>query len=424
MLTHLLSSYTSVGGDGSYNKVTNMDPTSGTCSSSPYGYSGNLSPMNEEISIHIRGPTILKRFAAYTPGSASSKKKRSEPEHRHAHGHMHDHLHKHKRNVGDMAYATIDGILQSWTNQYDGGASSPATSAPAAPAYSAPAAPAGDSSPSSGSSSGSSDTSDSPDNVINPGGPGSWGRHAYYSGDDGTNEGLVFLNHNGGSGSGTFDYKFGNSLSYASSDGRSGAGSAQTLAKDTLLPSSAELVIMTDDKCDGDDCGYYRPETSDVAYHGFDGDDKAFFFEFQMPDSGESSDNIYDPVNMPAIWSLNAQIPRTLQYGEESCSCWSSGCGEFDIFEVLKAGDARMKSTMHGNKAGGSSDYFYRPFNEAVKGAMIMMNDQIHVKMLPNDTSFDFPETMDKADLNSILTGADTNGLGKALFSLASAASG
>jgi hypothetical protein len=30
----------------------------------------------------------------------------------------------------------------------------------------------------------------------------------------------------------------------------------------------------------------------------------------------------------PAIWMLNAQIPRTTQYGPSDCSCWESGCGE------------------------------------------------------------------------------------------------
>lgn len=41
--------YTSVGGAGSYNKITNMDSNSGTCSSEAYGYSGSLSPLNEEV---------------------------------------------------------------------------------------------------------------------------------------------------------------------------------------------------------------------------------------------------------------------------------------------------------------------------------------------------------------------------------------
>jgi hypothetical protein len=42
--------YTSVGGEGSYNKITNMDSSSGTCLSSPFGYSGSLSPLNEPVS--------------------------------------------------------------------------------------------------------------------------------------------------------------------------------------------------------------------------------------------------------------------------------------------------------------------------------------------------------------------------------------
>lgn len=42
--------YTGVGGSGSYNKVTNMDSSSGACSSSPFGYSGSMSPLDEEVS--------------------------------------------------------------------------------------------------------------------------------------------------------------------------------------------------------------------------------------------------------------------------------------------------------------------------------------------------------------------------------------
>lgn len=42
--------YTGVGGTGSYNKVTKMDSSSGTCSSSAFSYSGSLSPLDEEVS--------------------------------------------------------------------------------------------------------------------------------------------------------------------------------------------------------------------------------------------------------------------------------------------------------------------------------------------------------------------------------------
>lgn len=46
--------YTSVGGNGSYDKVTSMGSNTATCSSEPYGYSGSLSPLNEEVSTCLR----------------------------------------------------------------------------------------------------------------------------------------------------------------------------------------------------------------------------------------------------------------------------------------------------------------------------------------------------------------------------------
>lgn len=42
--------YTGLEGSGSYNKITNMDSTSGSCSSSAYGYSGTMAPLDEEVS--------------------------------------------------------------------------------------------------------------------------------------------------------------------------------------------------------------------------------------------------------------------------------------------------------------------------------------------------------------------------------------
>ena len=41
--------YTNFGGTGSYNMVTDMDSTTGSCSSTPYQYSGSLAPLNEEV---------------------------------------------------------------------------------------------------------------------------------------------------------------------------------------------------------------------------------------------------------------------------------------------------------------------------------------------------------------------------------------
>lgn len=357
--------------------------------------------------MHFRGPLKLKQFAVYTPGAAPSRAKqarRSAHERRHVHGHGHSHLHhardaaaKEKRALGDMVTAVINGQVVSWINEYDGGAASTsaatsaasldASTAPAAtPAVYAPAESSVESSaaaPSAASASTYSSSSSSYDDTSSTGG---WTRQAYYDASAGTSDGLVFLNHEGGSGSGVFDYTFGNSLSYASSDGCAGV-SAPTILEDCMLASNTEVVIMSDKKCSDDEgCGFARDGT--VAYHGFDGPSKAFFFEFGMPDSGETAASIYDPVNMPAIWMLNAQIPRTLQYGQADCSCWTSGCGEFDIFEVLAPGDTRCKSTLHGNIAGGDSDYFERPVTGTIKAALLLYKDNMHIKIIDNSTEF------------------------------------
>ncbi|KAK3112231.1 target of Sbf [Teratosphaeriaceae sp. CCFEE 6253] len=416
--------YTGVGGSGSYNKITSMD-SSGSCGSSPSQYSGSMSPLDQELSFHFRGPLNLKQFAVYTPGSSSKARRSATHERRHAHGHGHHHLH-HARDaaVGDMVTATIDGVVATWLNDYTG----EATSAAAPPAAPAPEVASSDeatttvapvanvAAPSSASSASASPSSGSGSIGSSSGG---WSRTAYYDSASGTSEGLVFLNHNGGSGSGVFDYTFGNSLSYASADGTKGASSPQVL-EDTTLPSSEEVAIFSDSKCSGDDCGFYREGS--VAYHGFDGPSKAFFFEFQMPSTGETASSIYDPVDMPAIWSLNALIPRTLQYGAADCSCWTSGCGEFDLFEVLAPGDKRMKSTLHGNVAGGDSDYFERPEGSTKKAVMVLYNDNIHLKLL--DDSYEFGSSLDSNAISDICgsTLEQTNTV--SLFALANALSG
>lgn len=65
--------------------------------------------------------------------------------------------------------------------------------------------------------------------------------------------------------------------------------------------------------------------------------------------------------DMPAIWLLNARIPYTQQYG--NCSCWGSGCGEIDLFEVLAPGGERVKSMVHYavGEGGGDANWFERP---------------------------------------------------------------
>lgn len=43
--------------------------------------------------------------------------------------------------------------------------------------------------------------------------------------------------------------------------------------------------------------------------------------------------------SVPAIWFLNANFPRTSQYGKSSC--WGSGYGEFDALEVMNETEYR-----------------------------------------------------------------------------------
>ena len=58
---------------------------------------------------------------------------------------------------------------------------------------------------------------------------------------------------------------FGTSLSYASSNGQSGAASPQILSN-AMIEDDTEVIIMTDQSCDAGSCGYTRP--GGVAYRG------------------------------------------------------------------------------------------------------------------------------------------------------------
>ena len=56
---------------------------------------------------------------------------------------------------------------------------------------------------------------------------------------------------------------FGASLSYASSDGQSGAASPRILSN-AMIQDDTEVIIMTDRSCDDGGCGFTRP--GGVAY--------------------------------------------------------------------------------------------------------------------------------------------------------------
>jgi Putative TOS1-like glycosyl hydrolase (DUF2401) len=312
-----------------------------------------------------------------------------------AHQIQENHIVEEKRAVGDLVIATIDGQVVSWTNEYDGSAQS--TTAPAATSSAGqsadrvapkPAAPA-----------------------MNAG-KGQWGRQAYYHAEQQTADGLTFLNHMGGQGSGIFDEVLGMSLSYAAADAKSGAASPQILAN-RMLSDGDEIVIMTDKACKDGSCGVTRP--GGIAYHGFDGAKKVFLLEFNMPITGATGWN----RDMPAAWILNAQIPNTVQYGKVECSCWESGCGEWDIFEVLDSGNPRCKSTVHGNISGGDSNYFDRPVDSTVKVAVVFDGDNSagHIVILPAETSFD--QTLSDAQVAGFVN-KDSSDVARSFFRLGS----
>ncbi|KAK2759080.1 target of Sbf [Arachnomyces sp. PD_36] len=411
-------SYTNFGSSGTYNMITDM--TGGNCQSEPKEYSGPLAPLNDEVSWHFRGPVKLEKFAYYVPGTGLPDKRDAKPTlHERRHGHSHLHHNKEvrdikrkaamdqKRGVGDLVTTIINGQEVSWINTWDG-TQDVAEDAPAAPEPApAPVAPAveDDNTPTQKQNSGSTDGGAPPVNA----GWGNWGRQAFYDAEAGIADGLTFLNHHGGEGSGVFDYELGNSLSYASADGLSGSASPQCLNNE-LIGDNNEIIIMSDKKCNNGDCGAVRPGT--VAHHGFGGDSKLFLIEFSMPITGKTGWN----EDMPALWMLNAQIPRTLQYGKAECSCWESGCGEWDIFEVLDSGNTRCKSTLHGNISGGDSNYFNRPADKTIKAAVVYdgLSSTGHIKIL--DDATEFGETLSGIEV----TGFTLESVLSSIFSLGS----
>jgi|SRR5271163_2034099 len=122
--------------------------------------------------------------------------------------------------------------------------------------------------------------------------------------------------------------------------------------------------------------------------------------EFQTP----MDENTGFQGDIPAIWTLNAQIPRTLQYGDEACSCWASGCGELDIVEVLSPGLIQCKSTIHTNTPAGDSDYITRPTNSPMKLAVIFrsISSAAHIQVL--NGNFDFGPSLTSAQIKGICT--------------------
>lgn len=379
-------SYTNIEDSGTYQDVTSYDSDSCTCAFTPKTFSGGLAPLDEELSIHFRGPIILKKFAAYTP---NTKAKRHENHiRRHAHGHM-------RKRDGNVLTVTSTTTITV-----------PLSDATPAPGAGSQGYNGGNGDNGAGASnvnidntsgkdkgtedvpySGTSSTAPAPSKAAGVV-TGDWNRISYYDSEAGVADGLVFLSHHGGQGSGTFDTCFGNSLSYANGTANGGSA-APTVLEDIMVPSNNEFVIMTDQKCQGNDCGVYRPGTP--AYHGFGGENKVFLFEFQMPEDKNCPEF---NRNLPAIWALNAKIPRNVQYGK--CSCWDTGCGEMDLFEALVDAEDFLKTHYHSKQGaigqyggGGAPDFFARPFSNSIQAAVVFSGTSITIKILDKDTSFD-----------------------------------
>jgi hypothetical protein len=372
--------YDNVGFSGSYQAVSYMNSETCECKFTPKPFSGPLAPLDEELSMHFRGPIKVKKIAVYQP--RGSAKKRSE--------HLKRHQHHAKRRAAETTTTTVTStVTVVWEE--------PTGSAKVDDDFKGKAVEDFKGKTENESSESESDKP-SPAPVVKPPkqkepiqeetGDGEFTRVGYWS-DEGESNGLTFMNHRGGQGSGVFDYCWGNSISYA--DKTLQSGSAKPQIPDAIdLDSNQEFIVMSNTPCaEGDGCGYHLPGIP--AYHGFGGGKKIFAFEFSMPEGGAGGFN----GNMPAVWLLNANIPKTAQYG--ACSCWDTGCGELDVFEVLQGKHDSVKTHYHSKQGanggkyggGGSPDFFKRPYNKTIRVAVHFNGSKaVKIQVLSDSTNF------------------------------------
>lgn len=362
--------YENVGYSGTYKDVVEMNSQTCGCEMKDKSFSGPLAPFDEELSFHFRGPLNLAQFAVYYP--SSKKEKRDAKHHRH---------HKHPKRDPDVHVEKVTQVVYvdaaANVNVHAGGGAAPTpctTTISSSSSVSITTSPAPNAKPT-----GSVDV-----------GNAAWTRTSYYA--PGSADNVVFMNQLGGTaGSGSWDWCNGNSLSFLSSDGKKATSKASAL-DDVTVDANVEFMMFSGESCDDgkDGCGYYR--SGAPAYHGWGGGNKIFLFEFTMPHGTSTGLN----PDMPAIWALNAKVPRTTQYG--GCSCWGSGCGELDLFEVINTADERMITHIHNGQGsdgtasggGGCQDYFKRPTDKSMKAAVVFDagESKIHLVKLDDDTDF------------------------------------
>ncbi|KAK6541112.1 target of Sbf, variant 2 [Orbilia ellipsospora] len=395
--------YTNVGCSGTYNTPSSMDSTGCSVDFTSVAYSGPLAPLNDEITFHLRGPIKLYNFAAYyiddspddaTPSTYAAK--RDEPHKKHR---RFEHEH-HKRNL-KVKTEVVEQVV-TITRYAD--APAPSSTTTTSSVYVAPAVVANAEKGHSGK-------------PAKPANGDVWKRTGYYDSASQKSEGITFMNNKGGAGSGTWSTCFGNSISFMSADGQSGCATPQILADNVLFGVNQEFSIWTNQSCDA---STFSLGGSSVCRRGFSGNNKVFVFKFTMPSAHTDDSNIYGNSNMPAVWSLNSLIGRSLQYpSNPSWSCWNGGCGEFDIWEVLyptAPACEYMTSTLHsaqgnpgtGKGGGGTCDYFERPTTGTFTGMVSYLADgTITIKKL--DDSFDFPEYITTNDIKSGISGSTPN---------------
>ncbi|RDA92899.1 hypothetical protein CP533_3847, partial [Ophiocordyceps camponoti-saundersi (nom. inval.)] len=360
-------------GSGAYDDVVSM-PKNGQCGFASRPYRGRLAPLDEDLSIHVRGPCHLAAAAVYTlPREEEEVKPKS---------------HKPRKRSEDALNATTDREGVSPRNSSLRHGTAKRVRLPELPPITSHETPPTPPRRTVYARRLSRPRHSGPNHITVHKGqadeacePEDWERIAYYNASRQVVQNMRFLGNYGGQNSGVFDYTYGNSLSYLKADASGGAALPETL-RNAVIPSRKEFAIFSAEKCDKASCGFSRAH--DVAYKGFGGADKIFLFRFSMPLDNDRGFN----GDMPAIWLLNGRIPRTVQYG--NCSCWTSKCGEVDLFEALHAGSDRCKSTFHIKNGAGSSDWFKRPVDRYITLAAVFHHEtaSVVIKILPDHIHF------------------------------------
>lgn len=240
-----------------------------------------------------------------------------------------------------------------------------------------------------------------------------WTRQAYYDASSQASENITFLAKAGDS-----SPCLGKALTYADVDGKSASSKSNILSANNKLNSDEEYIIYSNVSCPksglGKGCGVYR--NGIPAYYGYTGITKMFLFEFTMPTESAKNSSSFEFYDMPAIWLLNDHIARTSQYPTNAnCSCWSSGCGEFDIFEVMNGTERNhLYSTFHTfqgieDLGTGIQSYGYIPRDTkgTMRGGVIFDSAGNTISFLSDD--IDFENTYAVADVNKVLASISSN---------------